>query len=186
MCLLRALCAALVLGGQAQANEPFPLALGGAYELVDQFGQTRTQADPDGHAQLVFFGYINCPDICTAALPLIAEITQALAAEGITVTPMMITISPDRDTVENMGAPLAAIHPDYIGLTGDEAVLAAVYEAFGVEITPIFQDPEHGWVYAHGSFIHLLDGKGELLTLIPPVLGPAQAAAIARGYLGER
>ena len=119
---LRALGAALLLasGSSGQANEPFPLALGGAYTLTDQYGQTRTQADPEGHAQLVFFGYINCPDICTAALPLMAGITDALAAEGITVTPVMITIAPDRDTVESMGAPLAAIHPDYIGLTGDD------------------------------------------------------------------
>lgn len=185
MPLLRALCAALLLGGPALANEPFPLALGGAFELVDQHGQTRTQADPQGRAQLVFFGYINCPDICTAALPLMAEITDALAEDGIAVTPVMITISPDRDTVESMGAPLAAIHPDYVGLTGDEAALTAVYDAFGVEITPIFQDPEHGWIYAHGSFIHLLDGEGELLTLIPPILGAEQAAGIALGYLGE-
>lgn len=183
---LRALGAAVLLasGAPAQANEPFPLALGGAYTLTDQYGRTRTQADPAGHAQLVFFGYINCPDICTAALPLMAGITDALAAEGITVTPVMITIAPDRDTVDSMGAPLAAIHPDYIGLTGDEAALAAAYEAFSVEITPLFEDPEYGWIYAHGSFIHLLDGEGELLTLIPPILGPEQAAGIARGYLG--
>jgi len=167
------------------ASDPFPLALGGPYELTDQYGRTRTQADPQGRAQLVFFGYINCPDICTAALPLMAQITQTLAGRGIDVTPIMITISPDRDTVDSMGAPLADLHPDYIGLTGGEAALAAAYKAFSVEITPIFQDPEYGWIYAHGSFIHLLDGDGDLLTLIPPIVGPEQAAGIALGYLQE-
>lgn len=187
---MRHLCAAVLVAvagaAPAGASDPFPLALGGAYALVDQYGQTRTQADPKGRAQLVFFGYINCPDICTAALPLMAQITDALADDGLEVTPVMITISPDRDTVESMGAPLAEMHPDYIGLTGGEAALSAAYDAFGVEITPIFQDPEYGWIYAHGSFIHLLDGDGALLTLIPPILGPEQAAGIARGYLAER
>ena len=185
MRLLRALCAAVVLlgGGPAQANAPFPLALGGPYELTDQYGQTRTQVDPAGRAQLVFFGYINCPDICTAALPMMAQVTEVLAQSGIEVTPVMITISPDRDTVESMGAPLAELHPEYFGLTGGEDALAQAYDAFSVEITPIFQDKKYGWIYAHGSFIHLLDADGALLTLIPPILGPELAAGIARKYL---
>lgn len=165
------------------AKEPFPIALGGDYKLTDQYGMTRTQADPDGRAQLLFFGYINCPDICTAAMPMMAEVTDALAADGIAVTPVMITIAPDQDRVETMAAPLAALHPDYIGLTGDASALAQAYDAFSVEITPIFEDPEYGWIYAHGSLIHLLDGNGEILTMIPPVLGVDQAADIARNYL---
>ncbi|MFK7877553.1 MAG: SCO family protein [Paracoccaceae bacterium] len=165
------------------AKEPFPIALGGDYELIDQFGNTRTQADPNGRAQLVFFGYINCPDICTAAMPMMARVADALAADGIEVTPVMITIAPEQDGVETMAEPLAAISPTYIGLTGDEAALAQAYEAFSVEITPLFQDPELGWIYSHGSFIHLLDGNGEVLTLIPPILSVDQAADIARKYL---
>ncbi|WP_370400760.1 SCO family protein [Sulfitobacter sp. JB4-11] len=178
-----ALIAGLACALPAWASDPFPLALGGPYELVDQYGATRSQADPDGRAQLVFFGYINCPDICTAALPMMAQVVDALADSGHAVTPVMITISPDRDRVETMGTPLAELHGDFIGLTGDKAALAAAYEAFGVEITPIFQDPEYGWIYAHGSFIHLLDGNGDLLTLIPPILSVEQAAGIAMGYL---
>jgi protein SCO1/2 len=167
----------------AFATDSFPLALGGDYALIDQFGNPRTQADPDARAQLVFFGYINCPDICTAAMPMMAEVTEALAADGIKVTPVMITIAPDQDNVDTMAEPLAALHPDYIGLTGDTAALAQAYKAFSVEITPLFQDPEHGWIYAHGSFIHLLDGNGDILTLLPPILGVEQATDIARKYL---
>lgn len=173
----------LTWSSAALARDPFPLALGGAYELVDQYGMPRTQSDPDAHAQLVFFGYINCPDICTAAMPMMAQLTDALAADGIRVTPVMITIAPEQDRVETMAEPLAALHPDYIGLTGDPSALAQAYDAFSVEITPVFQDPALGWIYAHGSFIHLLDGNGEILTLIPPILGVDQAAAIARTYL---
>ncbi|MFL4468447.1 SCO family protein [Tateyamaria armeniaca] len=175
-------CAALPAFGQS----PFPVDIGGPFTLTDQHGQTRTEADPDGRAQLVFFGYANCLNICSAALPLMAEVVDVLAQDGINVTPVMITVAPDQDRVDTMGAPLAEIHRDFIGLTGDEDALQAAYDAFAVEITPLFQDPEYGWIYAHGSFVHLLDGDGELLTLLPPILDVDEAARIAHGYLAPR
>ena len=166
-----------------QAGEPLPFELGGAYRLIDQNGQTRTERDPDGHAQLLFFGYANCQNICSAALPVMAGVVDTLAKEGIAVTPVMITVAADQDRVETMGAPLAEIHPSFVGLTGSPAALAEAYDAFSVEIEPLFQDPEYGWVYAHGSFVHLLDAEGEVLTLLPPVLDVEQSAKIVKGYL---
>ncbi|WP_299732361.1 SCO family protein [uncultured Tateyamaria sp.] len=181
---MRALIAALCLAALPAAGQsPFPVNIGGPFTLVDQFGRTRTEADPEGRAQLVFFGYANCLNICSTALPLMAEVVNVLAEDGITVTPVMITVAPDQDRVETMGAPLAEIHPDFIGLTGDDVALQEAYDAFAVEVTPLFQDPEYGWIYAHGSFVHLLDASGEMLTLLPPILDVDQAADIARGYL---
>ena len=167
----------------AVAQSPFPLALGGSFTLIDPFDQVRTEKDPAGHAQLLFFGYVNCPDICTAALPLMADVANELDAQGHKITPIMITIAPDQDTVETMGEPLAKWHPDFIGLTGDADALQEAYKAFSVEIKPLFEDPEYGWIYAHGSFIHLLDGEGEILTLIPPTLGTDQVVSIVAKYL---
>ncbi|WP_298973833.1 SCO family protein [uncultured Roseobacter sp.] len=178
--------ALVLLASTAQAEAPLPFDIGGPYTLVDQHGQVRTQADPEGHAQLLFFGYANCLNICSAALPLMAEVVDALSEDGITVTPVMITVAPDQDRVETMGAPLSEIHPDFVGLTGDEAALQAAYDAFSVEVEPLFQDPEYGWIYAHGSFVHLLDGSGETLTLLPPILDGDRTAEIVRGYLAPR
>ena len=48
---------------------PLPLKLGGSFSLIDQHGQPRTQVDPAGNLQLLFFGYANCREICSAVLP---------------------------------------------------------------------------------------------------------------------
>lgn len=186
--MLRALLTTigLALGMPAASQSPFPVDIGGPYALLDQYGQTRTEADPDGKAQLVFFGYANCLNICSAALPLMAQVVDELAADGIGVTPVMITVAPDQDTVETMGAPLAEIHRDFVGLTGDEVALQGAYDAFKVVVEPLFQDPEYGWIYSHGSFVHLLDADGELLTLLPPILDVTQATKITKGYLTPR
>lgn len=167
----------------ASAQNGLPFDLGGSYSLVNQYGETRTEVAPDGRPQLVFFGYVNCPDICTAAFPLMSDITTALAEKGHDITPVMITIAPDQDTVQSMKGPLTKWHPDFIGLTGKAEALHEAYAAFSVDIKPLFQDPEYGWIYAHGSFIHLLDENGKVMTLIPPIIGAEQATDIALKYL---
>ena len=182
---LRSVLFALTLGASpAFAQSGLPFDVGGPFELTDHTGATRTQADPDGLPQLLFFGYANCPGICTAALPLMADMTDYLARDGITVRPVMITVDPKRDTPEEMGPALAYVHPEFVGLTGDAAALDVAYDAFSVEHALAYEDPDYGPVYTHGSFIYLMDDVGKVLTLIPPVLDAAKATEIALNYLG--
>ena len=161
---------------------PLPFDLGGPFSLVDQTGAARSEADPEGRMQLLFFGYANCPAICTVAMPMMAQAADALTAAGAPAVPVMITVDPERDTVETMGAPLAELHPDFVGLTGAPDALAAAYAAFGVERTLAMEHPELGPIYAHGSNVFLLSAAGEVLTLLPPILDPARAAEIAVRY----
>ena len=172
------------LAGAASA-QPLPFDVGGAFELIDQTGVVRTQADPEGKPQLLFFGYANCQQICSAALPLMGQAVSAAEAKGIEVTPVMITVDPARDTIEKIAAPLIQHHPDFKGLTGEAAELQVAYDAFQVEHEEIFTDPEFGPVFAHGSFIYLLDGAGEVLTLFPPILAPGQVGEIITKYVAE-
>jgi len=181
LAILLLMVATPVLAGETPA--PLPFKVGGAFNLTDQHGAPRSQADPDGHAQLLFFGYANCPGICTTALPMMADVTDLLAEQNITVRPVMITVDPARDRVGTMTGPLAKLHPDFTGLTGDEAALAKAYGAFSVQRKLVFEDPEYGPVYAHGSFIYLLDGGGKVLTLFPPVQDASHVAKAAASYL---
>ena len=162
-----------------------PFNLGGAFELVDQTGTLRAEADPDGLPQLLFFGYANCLSICGVAMPMMAELVDALSVDGHKVRPVMVTVDPERDTVENMGPALKKLHQEFIGLTGSDDQLAHVYDLFQVSREKLFEDPEYGAVYAHGSHIHLLDGQGRVLTLIPPILGSERAGEIVAKYLGN-
>jgi len=165
------------------AQSPLPFDVGGPFTLTNQHGERRTQSDPDGLPQLLFFGYANCPGICTAALPLMAEVTDSLAKQDITVRPVMITVDPARDTVETMAEPLVRHHPSFIGLTGDRDALGAAYAAFSVEHALAYEDPTYGPVYTHGSLIYLMDANGKVLTLIPPVMDTNHAAQTALKYL---
>lgn len=186
--MMRAAALAVMVSASGVAAEAPPLPflnLGGSFELVDHTGAPRTQADPDGQPQLLFFGYANCREICSAALPLMGLIVDAVEAKGHALRPVMITVDPARDTVAALGAPLLAHHEDFVGLTGSADQLQVAYDAFQVEREEIFFDPEYGPVFSHGSFLYLLDGEGDLLTLVPPILSADQASAIIGKYLGD-
>lgn len=184
--MIRLVAACLVgLAGAAQAeSDALPFALGGDFSLTDQSGMARTQADPEGLPQLLFFGYANCQEICSATLPLMADVADILAGGDLDLRLVMITVDPARDTVADIGPPLARIHPGFIGLTGTEAELQIAYDAFGVDREELFVDPKHGPVFAHGSMLYLLDGAGAVQTLLPPILPAGQIARIVQGYVG--
>lgn len=173
---------ACLAAGPVWAEAPSPFAaLGGPFALEASNGTTRTEADPDGRHQLLFFGYANCQEICSAALPTMGQVVDALGADRL--TPVMITVDPANDTADAMADSLGQHHPRFVGLTGDDASLDAAYAAFGVEREYLFTGPDGIDVYSHGSFLYLLSPGGETLTAIPPVLSPDETAAIVARYL---
>jgi protein SCO1/2 len=165
----------------------FPEVKGGDFDLVDHNGRQRTSINPDGHFQLIFFGYANCKAICSVALPRMAAAVDMLKEQNIQVTPLLITVDPERDTIDNMKDALAYHHKDMVGLTGSEAALEKAYKAFNVEKSLVYEHPEEGPIYAHGSFIYLIGPDGDFKTLLPPILGPERIAEVAKGYIsGEK
>jgi len=161
---------------------PFDLKLGGDFTLTDHQGAERTQDDPDGQLQLLFFGYVNCQAICSVAFPLMANVVDDLAAVDVNVTPLMVTVDPKRDTLETMGPKILEHHADFVGLTGTQDELQKVYDLYSVEQKVVFTDPEYGDVYAHGSNIYLLNAKGEFLTILPPILSAERIVEIVQRY----
>ena len=108
-------------------------AIGGPFELVNQFGKTVTDKDVITKPTLIYFGYTFCPDVCPLDTARNAEAVDLLDAMGIDVTPVFISIDPERDTPQVMGDYVAYIHEKMIGLTGTpEQVKSAskAYKAF--------------------------------------------------------
>ncbi|MBU1212414.1 MAG: SCO family protein [Alphaproteobacteria bacterium] len=170
-----------------QENTPgFPSIKGGDFKLVDQFGAERTSKDPDNRYQLVFFGYANCKAICSVALPRMAEVADRLEAEGLLVTPLLITVDPERDTVAALAEAAPKYHSRLVGLTGSQQALDEAYRAFQIERSIVFVDPQQGAVYAHGSYIYLIGPDGTFKTLFPPILSPERIAELVREYVNGK
>ncbi|MDO7869390.1 SCO family protein [Nocardioides jiangxiensis] len=90
-------------------------------------------ADEHAPLTLVFFGYTNCPDVCSQEM---ADITSALVRipkdERDDVDVVFVTTDPKRDTVPALKRYLGAFDPDFVGVTGQAADLTAMAEAFHV------------------------------------------------------
>ncbi len=72
--------------------------VGGPFELTDQDGNRRTEADFRGKLLIVYFGYTYCPDICPADLMQISLALDQLGGAASDVQALFITIDPERDT----------------------------------------------------------------------------------------
>lgn len=165
------------------AGLPFPVQVGGPFDLVDHHGDRRTDKDFHGQHLLVFFGYAHCPGICSAALPSMAAAVDELGGDADRVQPVLITVDPKWDKPAVMKEALAKYHPRLLGLTGSEDKLAEVRDHYQVEVEFVGEDIFGNPIYSHGSYVYLMGPDGSLKTVIPPILSPEQMADIIRNYL---
>ena len=56
-----------------------PRAAAGAFELVDQAGARSGRQRLRGHWTFLFFGFVNCPDVCPTTLATLAAVRKTLA-----------------------------------------------------------------------------------------------------------
>jgi protein SCO1/2 len=105
-------------------------AIGGPFELVDHKGRAVTEQDVIVEPSLIYFGYTFCPDVCPFDTVRNAEAVDLLAAQGLSATPIFISIDPERDTPEALDAYVENIHPKMVGLTGTEEQVKAASKAY--------------------------------------------------------
>jgi protein SCO1/2 len=94
--------------------------IGGPFSLVNPQGETVTDAQVITKPTLVYFGYTFCPDVCPFDMARNVEAVDLLDAKGFDVTPVFISIDPERDTPESLGDYASNMHPKLIALTGSE------------------------------------------------------------------
>ncbi|KJZ19436.1 SCO family protein [Loktanella sp. S4079] len=104
--------------------------IGGPFTLMDEMGRTVTEAEVIAEPSLIYFGYTFCPDVCPLDNARNAAAVDILADEGLSVTPVFISIDPTRDTVEVVRDYTDNFHPKMIGLTGTEEQVAAASAAY--------------------------------------------------------
>jgi len=111
-------------GGNAIAGGN--VAIGGPFELLNGAGELVTDQDVIDGPSLIYFGYTFCPDVCPFDVARNAIAIDILAEQGLDVTPVFISIDPERDTPEIVAQYGADMHPEMIALTGSpEQVKAA-------------------------------------------------------------
>ena len=70
------------------------------------------------YPSLIFFGFLNCPDVCPFTLTKIEEIINKLKEKSDFIRFYFVTVDPERDKIEDLKEYLSAFHSKIIGVTG--------------------------------------------------------------------
>ncbi|MCB4456978.1 SCO family protein [Leisingera sp. McT4-56] len=129
--------------------------IGGPFELVNAKGETVTDQDVITEPSIVYFGYTFCPDVCPMDAARNADAIDVLAERGYSVTPVFISIDPDRDTPEAVGDFAANLHEKMIGLTGSLDQVKAASKAYKTYFKKNEGDEEY-YLVDHSTFSYLV------------------------------
>lgn len=134
--------------------------IGGPFTLVDTSGRTVGDTEVLAKPSLVYFGYTFCPDVCPLDMARNVEAVDKLEAQGIEVTPVFISIDPERDTPAALADYASNLHPKLVALTGSPEQVKVASKAYKT----FYKKRETGdeyYLMDHSTFTYLmLPGTG--------------------------
>jgi protein SCO1/2 len=139
-------------------------AFGGPFSLTNHLGQKTTEKDFENSYRLMYFGFTFCPAICPTEL---SKITAALNSMdqklSARVTPIFVTVDPERDTVQKMKPYVEMFHPSLVGLTGTPEEIKGMLKTYKVYAAKVEDPSLSEYTMDHSSFIYFIAPDGRLL-----------------------
>lgn len=130
------------------------------FRLADAEGRERTLSDFKGQAVLLYFGFVQCPDVCPTALTRAVETKRLLGPDGDQLQVIFVTVDPERDTPEILREYMAAFDPSFVALRGDAQRLKETAAEFKV----FYRQVPTGSSYTmdHTALSYVFDTQGRL------------------------
>lgn len=145
------------------------------FRMRTQLGDNFDEKSFEGQWNFVFFGFLECPDVCPTTLQSMREFRQALTGSDPTATRhrfVFVTVDPERDTVERLGPYLAYFDPDFTGLVGDGGELTKLAGSMAVYYARR-QDESGRTGFDHTSSVMVVDPAGRVVGTLPQPHDPA-------------
>ena len=139
------------------------------FSQLDQHGQAFARKDLEGHWNLLYFGYLQCPDICPTTLQSLSRMRALMVEAGQdAVIPRMIFVSvdPANDTPPRIASYLAFFNKELIGLSGSADQLEALTHSLGIGYAENV-DAEGVRSMEHTSSIIVVDPRGQAVAALP-------------------
>ncbi len=145
-----------------------PVPIGGPFNLIDSEGNPVSDKDLLGRYSMIYFGYTYCPDICPTALASAArglDLLQSVNERAAQmITPVFITIDPERDTPEAIGRYAKAFHPRLLALTGTPEQVAEAAKSYRVFYQKVHPEGATDYLMDHASNIFVMSPTGQYVT----------------------
>jgi protein SCO1 len=133
---------------------------GQSFSLLAPDGRRVSLADLRGKVVLLFFGFIQCPDICPTALSRAADVMKQLGPLSGRMQVIFVTVDPERDTPEVLREYTRAFHPSFLGLHASLAETEATARDFRI----FYRKVPTGSSYTmdHTAISYVFDPAGRL------------------------
>jgi protein SCO1/2 len=105
------------------------------FELRTQHGRSFDAAQLRGQWSFLYFGYLQCPDVCPTTMQALHGLRELLVdddPEAAATRFVFVSVDPGNDTPERIGAYLAYFDRELLGLSGDPAQLGRLATSLGV------------------------------------------------------
>jgi protein SCO1/2 len=151
------------------ATEVSNLSYGRGLGIPDTDGEIRRIDDFKGRVTLVFFGFTRCPDVCPTTLMRLRQVRNALGEDADKVQVLLVSVDPERDTPDRLGAYVKSFDESFIGLRPEPAELEKVVKAFhaiAVKVPTVGDD----YTIDHSATIYVYDRENQLRLIAQPTL----------------
>ena len=133
------------------------------FQLTDQYGESWTMSDQTGKVVLLYFGYTTCPDACPTTLSDWIEVKRLLGDQADNVEFVMVTVDPERDTVEKLNQYMAFFDPEFLGLTGDQETITSIEMDYGImAVREEHPESATGYLMNHTTSFWVVDTENQL------------------------
>jgi protein SCO1/2 len=134
--------------------------------MLDYNDKPRSIKDFNGKIVVLFFGFVQCPDVCPTTMAELVEVKKLLGKDGDKLQPIFITIDPERDTLPVLKAYMGNFDPTFLALRTSPEKLAIVAKDFKTyyKKVPGRTDTSYSMDHSAGSFVYDTTGKVRLYT----------------------
>lgn len=143
------------------------MQIGGDFTLQSAEGAF-TLSERPATLNVIYFGYTQCPDICPTSLAVMANAFKQLTPDQRQqLQGIMISVDPERDSLEHLKNYTEFFHPQIIGLTDTPEKILALSRQYGAFYQKAESDNSAmGYTIDHTSSFYLTNNKGEVLETV--------------------
>lgn len=115
-----------------------------------------------GQWSVIFVGFTHCPDICPNTLGLLKRVHGQLAAQHKPLQVVLLSVDPERDTVEALSRYVTYFDPSFLGATGPKAELDKLGAAMGFVYMKSPGATPDSYTVDHSSALILVNPDGQV------------------------
>lgn len=149
------------------------------FSLIGIDNKPVTNQSIQGQWTMMFYGFTHCGGVCPTTMAMLAKMYARLETQYVAPLPrvMMITLDPERDSLNRLSDYVTAFHPAFYGARGEESAIEAMTQELGIVYQKVAAPQSSGDDIQHSGAILLFNPKGQLAAFFTPPITAKHLAA---------